>query len=198
MLDDACAMIVALWESAVPLERDGRYPLHGAALGPRPVQRRAPLLVAGASDRTLAIAARHARAWNATGSPGLLAERVAALRRAEEQAGRAGEVETTVMVYAFVSEDPDAVAERAAAVAARRPAGRGAQARQRLPGEDPAASAYFGPPEGFAEFLARYADGGVDRAILTVPRPWDPDALRALAGAAGVPAPAGVDQIRQA
>jgi alkanesulfonate monooxygenase SsuD/methylene tetrahydromethanopterin reductase-like flavin-dependent oxidoreductase (luciferase family) len=188
-LEAACATMTALWESTEAVELDGRFPLHGARFAPVPPQRRIPLLVAGASAGALRIAARWAQAWNGSGSPALLADRIAALRAAELEVGRpAGSVQVTAMLQVFVSEDAAEVAARRAALAAaadgpRRPS---AQARATLPGEPPGAAGYIGPPEGLAEHLASYERAGVQRIVLSAPRPWDPGKLRLLASAAGV------------
>ena len=186
MLEDACRVMTALWESDRPVSLDGWYPLRDAQLTPRPVQSRVPLLVAAASDRGIAIAARWATAWNGIGSPRYLADRIGLLRREEAAAGRpAGSVETTSMLQVFLSSDPEAVAARKAAVSAQQPRA-GAQARSHLPGEDPLSALYAGPPEGLAEHLHAYEEAGLQRAVLVMPRPWDPGTLRRLAAAAGV------------
>jgi alkanesulfonate monooxygenase SsuD/methylene tetrahydromethanopterin reductase-like flavin-dependent oxidoreductase (luciferase family) len=188
-LDDACRLMTALWEDDAPVSLDGWYPLRDAQLTPRPVQARVPLLVAAASDRGIALAARWARTWCGIGSPAYLSDRIARLRREEAAAGRApGSVETASMLRVFLSSDADAVADVKAAVANERRGG-GAQARSVLPGEDPTAALYAGPPEGLAEHLAVYEEAGLQRAVLVMPRPWDPSALRRLAAAAGVGAP---------
>lgn len=123
-LDDACRIMTALWESDAPVTLDGWYPLRDAQLIPRPVQARIPLLVAAASDRGIAVAARWARSWCGIGSPAYLADRIARLRREEASSGRApGSVETTSMLRVFLSDDPDAVADLKAAVAQERTGG---------------------------------------------------------------------------
>ena len=185
-LDDACRVMTALWESDGPVSIDGRYPLRDAQLTPRPVQDKVPLLVAAASDRGIAIAARWARSWCGMGSPAYLADRIGLLRQEEAAAGRPpGTVETMSMLRVFLSSDPDAVNDLRAAVAGERRGG-GAQARSVLPGEDPTGALYAGPPEGLVEHLHGYEEAGLQRAVLVMPRPWDATALRRLAVAAGV------------
>ncbi|HLN16515.1 MAG TPA: LLM class flavin-dependent oxidoreductase [Acidimicrobiales bacterium] len=185
-LDDACALLHALWEGAEAVSRDGYYPLDGARLVPRPVQPELPLLVAGASDRAVGIAARWARRWNVTGSPAFVAERVARLRTAEAEAGRpVGAVEATVLVRAVFTAEPERI-ERLREGARRQAARPTAQARAVAAGEDPAEAVYVGPLEGVSERIAAFGAVGVDHVILGVPRPWDPAELSAMARTAGL------------
>jgi alkanesulfonate monooxygenase SsuD/methylene tetrahydromethanopterin reductase-like flavin-dependent oxidoreductase (luciferase family) len=186
MLEDACAAITALWERPGPVSLDGWYPLRDACLTPRPVQSRVPLLVAGASDRAVAIAAAWATRWNATGSPAYLADRIQLLRQLEAQAGRAvGSIEATSMVRPLFSNDRAELARLKTAMSAESRGPR-AQARTHLPSEGPLSALYIGRSDGFSEYLAGYEQAGVQRTILTIPRPWSPTLLRELAGAAGL------------
>ena len=182
MLDDACRAISGLWRGPVDIE--GRFPLSGARLTPRPVQAEAPIVVGGASDATVDVAARWAVRWNASGSPGFLAGRVAALRHGEEQAGRpVGSVEATAMVcvhFCSTDADVDAARNRARSLSTR------GQARSWADGEDPAESAFVGRPGELAGYLDRVRAAGIERAILSLPRPWSPDRLTQLAVAAGM------------
>jgi alkanesulfonate monooxygenase SsuD/methylene tetrahydromethanopterin reductase-like flavin-dependent oxidoreductase (luciferase family) len=189
LLEDACRTLVALWESADPVYKEGDFPLQGARLSPRPVQRSAPLLVAGASDRAVGIAARWGRAWNAIGSAGYLRQRVQLLREVEAAASRAGTVEITATVrLEFRESGPEAEATADAVRAA--PRARYAQREALLPGEDPAAALYIGPLRGVGDYMASLEDVGVQRALIPVPRPWDPEHLRRLASALGLRGPA--------
>jgi alkanesulfonate monooxygenase SsuD/methylene tetrahydromethanopterin reductase-like flavin-dependent oxidoreductase (luciferase family) len=190
LLEDACRTLVALWESADPAYKEGDFPLRGARLSPRPVQRSAPLLVAGASDRAVGIAARWGRAWNATGSAGFLHKRVQLLREVEAAASRAGTVEITATVrLEFRESRPEAEATADAVRAA--PRARYAQREAYLPGEDPAAALYIGPLRGVGDYMESLEDVGVQRALIPVPRPWDPEQLRRLASAIGLRRPEG-------
>jgi alkanesulfonate monooxygenase SsuD/methylene tetrahydromethanopterin reductase-like flavin-dependent oxidoreductase (luciferase family) len=188
LLEDACRTLVALWESADPVYKDGDFPLQGARLSPRPVQRSAPLLVAGASDHAVRIAARWGRAWNAIGSPGFLRARVQLLREEEAGASRSGSVEITATVRIELCETRREMEAKADAVRST-PRARYAQREVYLPGEDPAAALYIGPLSGVGDYMASLEDVGVQRALIPVPRPWDPAPLRRLASALGMPGP---------
>lgn len=186
LLEDACRTITALWSGETPVVVDGAYPVRGARLRPPPRQSEAPLLVGGASDRAVAIAARWAVRWNATGSPAFLAERVRLLRREEKRADRVGRaasgsrVEVAASVRLFVSDDPE---ERSRVERAVRPtlAARRAQAHRTLPGEDVMRAVYVGSPDGLPDYTTSLGEAGVERMILPLPRPWSPKALEDLA-----------------
>jgi alkanesulfonate monooxygenase SsuD/methylene tetrahydromethanopterin reductase-like flavin-dependent oxidoreductase (luciferase family) len=186
LLEDACRTLVALWESPDPVHKEGDYSLRGARLSPRPVQQLTPLLVAGASDHAVRIAARWGRAWNATGSPSFLGERVRLLREEEAKASRPGTVEITATARFELCASEE---ERKARVQAVRdaPRVRYAQREALLPGEDPAAALYIGPLEGLGGYMVSLEDVGVQRALISIPRPWDPEELRRVADAIGLP-----------
>jgi alkanesulfonate monooxygenase SsuD/methylene tetrahydromethanopterin reductase-like flavin-dependent oxidoreductase (luciferase family) len=187
MLEDACATISALWHGDGPVSVGGRFPLHDATLAPRPVQPVAPIFVAGASERALRTSARWAMRWNCSGSPSYLGDRVARLRELEAEEGRSpGSVESTVMLGTVLSDDAQVLDTARAAMARVTSGGDRTQARNIQPGESADAAMYIGPLAGLASRVAAYGDAGVDRVILTVPRPWNPDAMRRLAAAAGV------------
>jgi alkanesulfonate monooxygenase SsuD/methylene tetrahydromethanopterin reductase-like flavin-dependent oxidoreductase (luciferase family) len=162
LLEDACRMLKALWEAADPIDLEGQFPLRGASLSPRPIQRAVPLLVAGASDRSIAIAARWAAMWHCVGSPAYLAERTELLRREEAKAGRPeGSVEVVARVTFEVVPDVSAARERREAV--RRSALESGEAQRRswVEGEDPGAATYVGPLEGLPDRVDAYAKAGV-------------------------------------
>ena len=157
MLAAAAETIAALWNAEEPASLGGRYPLNGAQLRPRPVQRPAPLLIGGASKKSVDVAARLATGWNGTGARAVIAERISQLREREAFYGRAGQVETSVMVPVRLTEGPAADG-----------------------------GAFAGPPSAVAEYLACFAGIGVQRIVLSTPRPWHPDKLEALAAAVGL------------
>jgi alkanesulfonate monooxygenase SsuD/methylene tetrahydromethanopterin reductase-like flavin-dependent oxidoreductase (luciferase family) len=158
MLAAAAETIAALWTADGPVSVGGRYPLTGAQLRPRPVQRPAPILIGGASKQSVAIAARLATGWNGTGARAGIAERITELREREAACGREGQVETSVMVSVRLTEGAGA--------------GDG--------------GGFAGPPGAIAEYLASFAGIGVQRIVLSTPRPWHPAKLEALAAAAGL------------
>lgn len=172
LLDDACRAAKALWESDEPVHLDGAFPLCGACLRPPPVQHQVPLLVAGASQRSITSAARWAATWDCVGSPAYMAERTALLRRAEADAGRApGSVLVTANVQYEIVDDRRRAEERRQAHRQRAVTSRRAQRRSWAEGEDPSAGLYVGPLDGLASYLEAYQSVGVDALILALPRP---------------------------
>jgi hypothetical protein len=87
-----------------------------------------------------------------------MAERIAHLREREAVYGRQDQVETSVMVSVRLTE------------------GVGVLDR----------GAFAGPAEAVAEYLAGFAGIGVQRIVLSTPRPWHPAKLEALASAVGL------------
>jgi alkanesulfonate monooxygenase SsuD/methylene tetrahydromethanopterin reductase-like flavin-dependent oxidoreductase (luciferase family) len=174
-LDAACALVRQRWPG----------------LKPRPPQEHVRMLVAGASPGALRIAARHADAWNGIGTVAYMADRIAALRAAEREVGRTGPpVEATLNAITVLSDDDAFLAgvrERMVTASPNRVAR--AQARVALPEEGPANGMFIGRPEDLAAELARYEAVGVDRVILTLPRPFEPARVELLARAAGVAPP---------
>jgi alkanesulfonate monooxygenase SsuD/methylene tetrahydromethanopterin reductase-like flavin-dependent oxidoreductase (luciferase family) len=175
-LEDACRLFRERWPTLAPR-------------APQPAVR---LLVAGASPRALRIAARHADAWNGIGTVAYLADRIAALRAAEAEVGRDGRppVEATLNLISVLSDDHAVLArvrERMVTASPNRVAK--AQARVALPEEGEANGMFIGRPEDLAGEIARYEAVGVERVVLTLPRPFAPEAVELLARAAGVADP---------
>ena len=144
MLEEATRTIDTLWRATEPVSLDGRYPLCGAQLLPRPVRQPAPIVIGGESLKAVDIAARWATGWNGTGDHEILAKRIAQLRERAARYGRAGQVETSVMLSP--------------------------------------------PATGFTALRDRLTEIGVQRIVLSTPRPWHPEKLEALAAAIGLSA----------
>ena len=51
-----------------------------------------------------------------------------------------------------------------------------------LPGEDPTSAMYIGRLQGIRAYTESLEVIGVQRAVVPIPRPWDPEQLRRLAG----------------
>ncbi len=100
-------------------------------------------------------------------------------------ASRSGTVEITATVRLELCETAHEREAKAQAVRAA-PRVRYAQREAFLPGEDPATALYIGPLEGLDGYMASLEDVGVQRALISIPRPWDPEQLRTLAGAIGL------------
>lgn len=119
-LAESCQILRALWEAEGPTDFAGRhYRLAGARAAPRPA-RRLPLLIGGAGDGLLRVAAEHADVWNISGPPHAdverIRERAAALDAACAQLGRApGEITRSVQTHVSYA-DPAATRATVAAL----------------------------------------------------------------------------------
>jgi alkanesulfonate monooxygenase SsuD/methylene tetrahydromethanopterin reductase-like flavin-dependent oxidoreductase (luciferase family) len=171
LLEEACRMLKELWEAEDRVDLDGEFPLRGAALRPRPVQRQVPMLVAGASDKSIAIAARWAAMWHCVGTPAYLAERTARLRQEEEKAGRPpGSVEVVARVgFELIDNVAEANARREMFRRLSLNSG-GAQRRSWVEGEDPGSATYVGPAEGLRDHIRAYEKAGVREVYFPLPR----------------------------
>jgi alkanesulfonate monooxygenase SsuD/methylene tetrahydromethanopterin reductase-like flavin-dependent oxidoreductase (luciferase family) len=158
MLAAAAETIAGLWNAEGPVDLGGRYPLNRAQLRPPPVRRPAPILIGGGSKKSVDIAARFATQWNGTGGRAVMAERITQLRQREAVYGRHDQVETSVMVSVRLTDTAGAAD----------------------------GGTFAGPPEAVAEHLAGFAEIGVQRIVLSTPRPWHPAKLEALASAVGL------------
>jgi alkanesulfonate monooxygenase SsuD/methylene tetrahydromethanopterin reductase-like flavin-dependent oxidoreductase (luciferase family) len=158
MLAAAAETIATLWNAEGPVDLGGCYPLNRAQLRPRPVRRPAPILIGGGSKKSVDIAARFATQWNGTGARAVIAERITQLREREAVYGRQDQVETSVMVSVRLTDTAGSAD----------------------------GGAFAGPREAVAGYLAGFAEIGVQRIVLSTPRPWHPAKLEALASAAGL------------
>ena len=106
-LDEACAVIKALF-SETKANFDGRfYQLEDASLEPKPVQQPLPLLIGGGGEkRTLRITAQHADAWNVWGDVETLRHKMEILDGHCADLGRDPKsIRRTAVALLFLSED---------------------------------------------------------------------------------------------
>lgn len=151
------------------VDHEGRfYRLHDAFSAPRPIQHRLPVLVGGAGPRkTLRIVARHADAWNSSGSPDQIAERIRVLGDHCRDVGRdPAAIELTASITPIVRDDP-AEAERVAA----------SQARHNGVDEIPYGPILRGSPTQLADRLRPFVALGVRHFIARLPTPFDHETI---------------------
>ena len=147
-LDEACAVIKALFSES-KASFDGRfYQLEDASLEPKPVQQPLPLLIGGGGEkRTLRITARHADAWNVWGDVEILRHKMEILDRHCADLGRDPKaIRRTAVALLFMSDDE--------------------QYLEQMRSADIAMPTVIGTPEEGREILDAYASIGVDEFIV--------------------------------
>ena len=147
-LDEACAVIKALFSES-KASFDGRfYQLEDASLEPKPVQQPLPLLIGGDGEkRTLRITARHADAWNVWGDVAILRHKMEILDRHCADLGRDPKaIRRTAVALLFMSDDE--------------------QYLEQMRSADIAMPTVIGTPEEVRETLDAYASIGVDEFIV--------------------------------
>jgi len=132
---------------------------------PRPVQARVPILIGGAGQRTIVIAAAFADMWNAILLPPAFAEKAAALRSDATARGR--EVMAIASFRVIVRERREQIEERLAEL-------------HTVWRDD--AYRISGTPKEVAARLREYVAAGAYGLIVQMPAPIDFETLERLAG----------------
>ncbi len=147
-LDEACAVIKALFTQTTASFAGRFYQLQDASLEPKPVQQPLPLLIGGGGEQvTLKITAKWADEWNVWGTPSTLKQKMSILDGHCKALGRdPGSIKRSAVALLFMSDDA-AYLERM----------RGAKMQQ---------AAIIGTAEEVAATVAQYAALGVDELIV--------------------------------
>ena len=147
-LEEACAVIKALFSETKAQFAGHFYQLEDASLEPKPVQRPLPLLIGGGGEqRTLRITARFADAWNVWGDVATLRHKMEILDRHCADLGRDPKaIRRTAVALLFMSEDN--------------------QFLERMRNTDLPQPAVIGTPEEVRETLDGYESAGVDEFIV--------------------------------
>ena len=147
-LDEACAVIKALFTETKGNFDGHFYQLDDASLEPKPVQRPLPLLIGGGGEkRTLRITARHADAWNVWGDVAILRHKMEILDRHCADVGRdPGSIRRTAVALLFMSDDQDYL--------------------EQMRKTDMAMPTVIGTPEEVRETMDAYASIGVNEFIV--------------------------------
>ena len=172
-LDEALAIVRALWTQPRTTYEGRYYTVHDAPLEPKPVQQPHPPIMVGGSGRgTLRVAAKHADVWNGMGSPGYCAGRIALLHEYCTAIGRdAGAIELSVHPQLAIGRSHDEAEDSARAIAR----GHG----QNL--DEERDRWLLGTPEEIRAQVQRYVDVGITHWIMAMGAPFDLDALRLFA-----------------
>ena len=147
-LEEACAVIKALFSETKAQFAGHFYQLEDASLEPKPVQRPLPLLIGGGGEqRTLRITARFADAWNVWGDVATLRHKMEILDGHCADLGRDPKsIRRTAVALLFMSEDN--------------------QFLERMRNTDLPQPAVIGTPEEVRETLDGYESAGVDEFIV--------------------------------
>jgi alkanesulfonate monooxygenase SsuD/methylene tetrahydromethanopterin reductase-like flavin-dependent oxidoreductase (luciferase family) len=159
-LDEALAVVTALWRGGTVEAPGPVFPVHGARLEPAPIQRPGPpVWIAAMGPRALALAARRADGWEASYvTPAAFATLAARLDAELAAAGRLpGDIRRSVETDVILAESPS---ERATWIR-RFGAARGLRAGDAL-----LETALIGDAATVAARVAEYAAAGVTDLML--------------------------------
>lgn len=147
-LDEACAVITALYTQDRSSFAGQYYQLEAASLEPKPLQTTLPLLIGGGGEKvTLRIAAKWANEWNVWGTPETLAHKVSVLGEHCRDLGRdPATIRKSAQALLFMSEDR-AWLEQMRATPMQM-------------------ATMIGTPAELRDTVAAYAEAGVDELII--------------------------------
>lgn len=171
-LEEAVMLIRRLLDGEEFTHHGPFYDLVDASQLPRPVQAHLPILVGGAGPRkTLRIVARHADAWNASGTLEEMAERNRILADHCAAVGRDPfRIERTTTFLTVIRDDPrEAHATLDAQLAHN--------GLTEVPTAHPLA---LGPPDAVAAVMRPYAGLGFRTLIARLPAPFDRETIERL------------------
>jgi F420-dependent oxidoreductase-like protein len=168
-LDEAVMLIRRLLDGEEFTHHGRYYTMTDASQLPRPIQAHLPILIGGAGPRkTLRIVARHADAWNASGTLEEMAERNRILAEHCAAAGRdPSTIERTTTFLTVIRDDPRAAREVLHAQLAHNGLGE-------VPTAHPLA---LGSPEHVAEVMRPYIELGFRSPIVRLPSPFDRETI---------------------
>jgi F420-dependent oxidoreductase-like protein len=173
MLDEALAVIRALWSEREASFTGRYYRLDRAIAEPKPTQKpHPPILVAASGERRmLRIVATHADAWNSFGSPAVFRRKIAVLEAHCRDVGRdASAIEKSVLVPAAIGDNEEAFA----------PLIQGYAAYQNLSPDEARSWMLLGTAREVAQQIDAYLDTGVTHFILTL-TPFNAGVMRRFA-----------------
>jgi alkanesulfonate monooxygenase SsuD/methylene tetrahydromethanopterin reductase-like flavin-dependent oxidoreductase (luciferase family) len=168
-LDEAVMLVRGLLDGDRVSHQGRYYAFDEAAIAPRPIQARLPILIGGGGlRRTLRVVAQRADAWNSYGPIAEMAERTAALERHCADVGRdpAAIERTTTLTIVLRATDEEARAVQAD------------QARHnRIPAIPDNPPVLVGPPSAIAAGLLPYLRLGFGHIIVRLPTPYDHETI---------------------
>jgi alkanesulfonate monooxygenase SsuD/methylene tetrahydromethanopterin reductase-like flavin-dependent oxidoreductase (luciferase family) len=173
-LDEATMLVRRLVDGERVTHRGPFYEMTDALCEPPPVQKRLPILIGGSGKtKTLRTTARYADVWNAYGFPERFEELGAVLEERCAEVGRdPATIERTVTTHTVIRDTPEA------AMAVWQETARVHDLEGKLGSDGTDRGLTFaGPPVGFADLVARYADVGLDEVIVVFRHPFDVETI---------------------
>lgn len=172
-LDEALAIVKALWSQPRTTYAGHYYQLQDAPCEPKPVQRpHPPIMVGGTGQRTLRIAAKHADIWNGNGRPEECAALIARLHRECAALGRdPAEIELSIHPNLAIARTRAAAEARLATIVRV----------QGLPADDPREQWLLGTPGEVKEQIQAYLDVGITHFTMALSSPYDLEGLHLFA-----------------
>ncbi len=177
-LENSLEIITSLWGRERTTVQGGYHELSDAPFLPKPVQQPwPPIIIGGANDETLRLAALYANEWNGLGPVSHVRERAQRLDAlCREQGKEPASIRRSVVVPLHLTDDAAEIARLTEGIAAvtRKNAQRcsaelAAQPDEIVAGE----AALLGGVEQVAAGVDRLRSAGINHVVFFTPRPWD-------------------------
>jgi alkanesulfonate monooxygenase SsuD/methylene tetrahydromethanopterin reductase-like flavin-dependent oxidoreductase (luciferase family) len=184
-LEEAVALIKALWTNDRTTFEGKYYQLHDAPFFPKPVQKpHPPIMVGGMHTGTMRVAARYADEWNALGSIKRVKALKGRMRGLCDEVGRDFDSLTISKQGAFLLTEDKAEAQR---FIERQVSHMTANPSFKLvegyssPEEQARESHFVGGVSELTDLVGRWREIGVTHLNFNTPRPFKPDTLEEFA-----------------
>ncbi|MDQ3399756.1 MAG: TIGR03560 family F420-dependent LLM class oxidoreductase [Chloroflexota bacterium] len=173
-LREASRIVRSLLEQERTTFQGKHYTITDARCGPKPIQKRLPLLIGGGGEQvTLRITARYADMWHGFGTPAVIARKIAILKRHCAEVGRDyAEILPTTGGGMLVRDTEDGVTKRLATVRER--SRMSASPALPLPG--------IPTVEAVAQRLAEHWRAGARGFVFGMSPPYDRETIERLIG----------------
>lgn len=177
-LENSLEIITSLWGRERTTVQGGHHELSDAPFLPKPLQQPwPPIIIGGANDETLRLAALYANEWNGLGPVSHVRERAQRLDAlCREQGKDPASIRRSVVVPLHLTDDAAEVARLTEGIAAvtrkntqRCSAELAAQPDEIVAGE----AALLGGVEQVAAGVDRLRSAGINHVVFFTPRPWD-------------------------
>ena len=177
-LEDTLRIITSLWGQERTTIHSEYHDISDAPFLPKTLQQPwPPIIVGGANDETLRLAALYANEWNGLGPVSYVRERSSRLEALCREQGRESDlIRRSAVIPLHMTDDADEIAVRTSGIAAvtRKNTQRCSAELAAQPDEVVAnEAALIGSPENVAARIAEWQAAGIDHLVFFTPRPWD-------------------------